>query len=157
MGYQTSYGHAGDPFLGGLLKGAIGAIGGGIKGALGSFGIKVGGSRTPVSLPGGRFPISIAPPQVPALPVPGMKGTIQRMLPGGQSGYMSAGIPKGYRLNKTGYWTKDGYVAPGTKLVKVRYRNPANAKALRRALSRAEAFGGLVKRARKTTRRLKTI
>lgn len=73
---------------------------------------------------------------------------------------MQAGpiVPRGYRLNKSDYFLKDGtFVPAGTRFVKVRSRNPANAKALRRALSRAESFGGLVKRARKTTKKLKNI
>ena len=41
------------------------------------------------------------------------------------------------RLNKSGYWLKDGtYVPPGTRYVKIRRRNSMNPRALSRALSR---------------------
>jgi len=42
----------------------------------------------------------------------------------------------GYHWNKTGYYTRAGYVAPGTKEVKNRRRNSLNPRALDRALSR---------------------
>lgn len=69
-----------------------------------------------------------------------------------------AGCPKGYRLNKTSYFLKNGtYVPAGTKCVKYRYRNVANGKALRRAIGRAGAFERLVKRNRKSLRALSKI
>ena len=68
------------------------------------------------------------------------------------------GAPRGYRLNKSSYHLKDGtFVPAGTKWVKVRRRNPANARALRRSLSRVESFGGLVKRTRKSIRKVKSL
>lgn len=51
------------------------------------------------------------------------------------------GGPKGYHLNKSGYFLKDGtYVAPGTKWVRNRRRNPLNIRALRKANSRQRGF-----------------
>src|SRR5690348_17406828 len=46
--------------------------------------------------------------------------------------------PRGYHLNKRGYFTKHGYVAPHTKYVRNRRRNDLNGRALSRALSRVE-------------------
>jgi len=46
---------------------------------------------------------------------------------------------KGYHLNRSGYWTKQGYVAPMTKCVKNRRRNALNSRALNRAISRTAA------------------
>lgn len=66
-------------------------------------------------------------------------------MPGGTKPYVGMdygatnghGPPKGYRLNKTGYYTKSGgWVEPGTKYVKIRRRNPLNPKAADRAISR---------------------
>lgn len=69
-----------------------------------------------------------------------------------------AGCPKGYRLNKSGYFTKDGqYHEPGTKCVRYRYRNVANGRALRRAIGRTSGFDKLVKRNRKALRALAKI
>lgn len=67
-------------------------------------------------------------------------------------------IPKGYRLNKTSYFTKsEGFVPEGTKLVKIRRRNFANGRALRRAITRTQGFNRLVKSSRKSLRELSRI
>lgn len=77
-------------------------------------------------------------------------------LPGAAAG--SDGCPKGYHLNKTGYFTKsEGYVEPRTKCVRNRTRNVANGRALRRAIGRASSFDKLVKRNRKSLRSLAKI
>lgn len=57
----------------------------------------------------------------------------------GAVGTPGACVPgmKGVRLNKTGYHLKNGtYIAPGTKCVRVRRRNPLNPRALSKAMSR---------------------
>ena len=157
MAYLTSYQLRGDPGLFGSLFGGIkGAVGGLLRGGplgaiTGGIGGVLGGGRTAPAMP--RI-ASIT--QQRQMPRPGVVAAVQRAVPGGQTGMQP--IPRGYRYNKSGYYTKDGqYHAPGTRLVRTRRRNPANARALRRALSRAEAFGGIVKRVRKTTRKLRTL
>lgn len=52
----------------------------------------------------------------------------------------------GYHLNKTGYWLMSGeYIAPGTKWVKNRRRNPGNMKALSRSLGRIKSAKRMTK------------
>jgi len=49
------------------------------------------------------------------------------------------GAPKGYVLNKSSYFLMDGsFVPKGSKWVKIRRRNPANARALSRAIGRID-------------------
>ena len=162
-------GYYGDPFLGGVLKGigkvAKGAIGGflgggpigAIGGAIGATGILGGGAR-PVRIP--NLPISRSLP-----PVTGIHGQIG--FPGGPqiAGGMQFGprlpaapqaaapgqmIPKGYRWNKSGYFTRDGvFHPPGTKLVRIRRMNPANGRAVSRSARRLQSFANLAKRTRK--------
>lgn len=57
----------------------------------------------------------------------------------------------GYHLNKTGYFLKSGeYVAPGSRWVKNRRRNPGNMRALSRSLGR-------IKSAKRMTKALNAI
>lgn len=142
MGRATSQGGMtgrvpyGDP-------GLFGAIGGAIKGAVTGF---VGSGFNPLgaiggavgSFAGGGGPPKGLPSNLPALPQPGVGGAIRRILPGGESGYVSQGRPpSGYRLNKTSYFLKDGtFVPEGSRYVKIRRRNPLNPRALSRAMSR---------------------
>jgi len=68
------------------------------------------------------------------------------------------GCPKGYKLNKTGYFLRDGqFVPPQSKCVRIRTRNFANGKALTKAISRAGGFERMVRRNRKNLRRLSKI
>jgi hypothetical protein len=83
--------------------------------------------------------------------VPGMKGAAQRAIPGGQTGYTCEGAPRGKHLNKSGYYTQDGYVAPGTKYVTNRTMNVGNARALRRSIRREQGFVKLAQRSLKGT------
>lgn len=65
----------------------------------------------------------------------------QRAVPGGKTGLETVQIacPKGYRPNKSDYFLKDGtLVAAGSKCVKYRRKNPMNARALSRAISRID-------------------
>lgn len=98
----------------------------------------------PMTLP--TFGSPFGPAQVPktapgAMPVPGIVGIGQRLVPGGASGYQQAGGP-GWHLNK-----QDGkYGAAGTYYVRNRAMNPGNARALRRAIRREKSFVALAKR-----------
>ncbi len=138
MGYLTSYrgdylaSYRGDPgffsFIGKAIKGAAGIVSKlGIPGLSGVAGVIGGaaGRRMPVlrgppimggqAFPGGR--------QLLQVPVPGVKGRLQRLVPGGATGYM-----------------------PGPRR---RRMNPANPKALRRAIRRQTSFIRLARRALK--------
>ena len=152
---SRAMGDPGLPFLGGLLGGVGRVLLGGIKrvfskprpalgGAIiGSVATGAGGARV--------NPFHSQDPfgqQVPMVPAPGLGGAIQRFVPGGATGMVPAGPPpKGYRLNKTGYFVENvkgqpeqggHWIAPGTKYVRYRYNNPANARKTRRAISQIE-------------------
>jgi len=109
----------------------------------------------------------IAPGQgVPRLPVPlpgGARLDIGSLLPGGKPAFIPGGggidvIPRGYRLNKSSYFLKSGQFVPeGTRLVRVRRRNFANGRALRRSIGRVQGFERLVKSSRKSLRKLSKI
>lgn len=129
----------GDPglfgFLGNVAGGIARAAGSVLPGPLGAAarglgGILPGGSRSSASAaPGGRVLTSYAPmtgANMPGglIPTPGIGGVIQRMLPGGQTGYM---VKKRRRMNVT------------------------NPKALRRAIRRQAGFVKLARRALKGT------
>jgi len=103
---------------------------------------------------------------VPRLPVPlpgGARLDIGSLLPGGKPAFIPGGggidvIPRGYRLNKSSYFLKSGQFVPeGTRLVKVRRRNFANGRALRRSIGRVQGFERLVKSSRKSLRKLSKI
>lgn len=73
-------------------------------------------------------------------PTPGVSGFLQRTVPGGATGYDVQCIPKGYKLNETGYFLQDGtYVEPQSKIVKIRKRNPLNPRAASRAIRRLKS------------------
>jgi len=59
--------------------------------------------------------------------------------------------PRGMHLNKSGYWTKDGFIAPRTKCVTNRTMNVGNARALRRSIRREQGFVKLAQRSLKGT------
>lgn len=135
--------------------GIFGDIWGGIKGA--ATGLLSGG---PLGAIGGALsgsgiikpPTPTLPPMVtPRLPVRnGFQSAptgirVGGLLPGGAAPYVGydrpatngMGPPKGYRLNKSGYWLKSGeYVQPESRYVKIRRRNPMNPRALDRAMTR---------------------
>lgn len=143
--------------VGGFLKGGpLGAIGGAIKGAAGA------GGRRPPPLPQIRqiqAPVPYSWPQGPGtimVPVPGITGGVQRLLPGGASGYEAAACPRGFRPNKSAYWLKSGErVEKGTKCVRVRRLNVANVRALRRGIRRAAGFAKIARRVITISRRFK--
>lgn len=113
------------------------------------MGPMVYGATTPAggSPPSRPMLRTFAPNGVPVTPVPGFGGMLARGIPGGQTGFEvlapsvnGAGGPAGHHLNKSGYFLQSGeYVAPRTKWVRNRRRNPGNIKAASRALSRVVA------------------
>lgn len=109
--------------------------------------------------------------------VPGIGGFIERIVPGGRSGFFDGGrgfgggggrevrssivqearentaamglvCPSGETPNKSRYHLKDGtLIEPGTRCVKIRRIDVGNAKALRRSIRRENGFVKLAKRA----------
>jgi hypothetical protein len=91
----------------------------------------VGRSLAPLSSTNGNGTISI--------PRPGVVGAFERLIPGGETGMVQSTQPSGYHANKSSYWLMDGtFVPKGTRWVKNRRRNPANARALSRAIGRID-------------------
>lgn len=128
-------------FLGGLAKGALGFITGGPVGAVAAVAPSLlGGSGGVPAPPSTPIPSSILKP------TPGVSGIVQRAVPGGQSGYQLQGVPRGYHVSKT-----------SGRVVKNRRRNFANGKALNRAIGRVAGFERMVKRSRKSLRKLSRI
>lgn len=99
------------------------------------------GPGVPPAPPGGQIrvgPITIDPLGAGA-PGMGVAFGPQITAAGPQNGSAPV-VPSGYHLNKTGYFLKDGtYVAPRSRYVKNRRRNPLNPRALSRALSRLDS------------------
>jgi hypothetical protein len=97
-----------------------------------------GGLRTPAP----RF---MPPPPAPTMPPISLRardGARAAVAPVGGDG-----CPKGYRLNRSDYFLKDGtFVPAGTRCVRMRRTNPTNVRALRRALRREEQFIRLARR-----------
>lgn len=174
---MTTYQAIGDPFLGSIIKGvgkvvggvakvAGGVIGGPAGGILSTVGGVLGGGGGGVSAVPSIRPISITGslPGLPGMPQVGVS------LPQRYAGPTVPGLgipytttpgamkPSGYHLNKSGYFLKTGqYVPPGSRWVRNRSMNPANGRALRRAIRRAKSFDTTVKRNRKNLRSLARI
>jgi hypothetical protein len=93
-----------------------------------------------------QLPVPLGVPRAPVR-VPGVTGVVQRFLPGGATGFEcppGGGCPSGFRANRSAYFLKDGtFVAPGSRCVRIRRINPANGKAVRRAIRRENAFIGM--------------
>jgi hypothetical protein len=113
--------------------------------------------RLPVPLPGGaRLDIGSLLPG-------GARIDVGSLLPGGKPAFIAGSaagqvIPRGFRLNKSSYFLKSGQFIPeGTRLVRVRRRNFANGRALRRSIGRVQGFERLVKGSRKSLRKLSKI
>jgi len=165
----VSYYGAGDYYGAGGLGSFLGSIGKGIVGAAGGFltggplgaikGATAGFGGNPLGVPP-SYPGPTAPQQLPVLvPQPGLGGAIARALPGGSTGMVARDVPpRGYHLNKSGYFLKSGeFVAPHSRYVRNRSRNNANGRALRRAVGRVRGFERLVHRSRKSLRALSKI
>jgi len=94
------------------------------------------------------------------LPVPGVRGLIQRAVPGGRTGLMVTGgapgdgCPQGFHPNKSDYMTKSGFVPAHSKCVRNRRRNLSNGRANTRSLRRMAAWD---KQERKLGKTLKAI
>lgn len=154
--------YMGDPGLFGGLAGALrGAIRGGLAGATGGIlGGRAGAMRTReerarMGVPTMGVPMQLAPRgrgpgrtrQQERAGVGGRKrggvtGAVQRLLPGGETGYEIAQVacPSGFHANKTDYFLRDGtFVPKGSKCVRNRRRNPLNPRAASRAISRIKS------------------
>ena len=176
MGYLASQrgdylgGYRGDPGLFGSIGRALGGVaktvGRFVPGPAGGILTTVGGALAP-SRPA---PTTVAPPMRPTFT--GMRvGGPYGIEVGRKTGYYASGqlpvpvtaaggvgCPKGYRLNMSSYFLRDGtFVPEGSKCVRYRYRNVANGRALKRAIARTKAFDKLVKDNRKTLRSLSSI
>jgi len=121
--------YTGDPGLFGDIFSGVGRfIKGGVRGITGSIPPTVAG---PGSVP------SFFNPENGAVRTPGMRGMAERFFPGGASGYECPADLSGYHLNKSDYFLMSGeFVPAGSRYVKNRKRNPANARATSRAISR---------------------
>jgi hypothetical protein len=125
-----------------LVGGAIGlATGQGVGGFVTPFVSQPKTQGIPMAMPGG---LPLAPQLASGPPAiqktPGVVGTLQRLVPGGATGYEAVACPKGYHANRASYFLKDGtFIAAGSKCVKNRSRNPLNPRALRRAVGRVDA------------------
>jgi len=119
---MSSMPYRGDPFLGGLIKSGFKFLKGGVKSL-------VGGQQT---YPGGAIKYNGGGQQ----PVPGLRGMAQRLLPGGASGYETDAQRKRRLAKEEGRSIR-------------RRINPANPKALRRAIRRQDGFVKLARRALK--------
>lgn len=155
----------GDPGLGSFLKKAVGTVANvagsilpGPIGAIAKLGATALGVGTAAKAAGSviqrvstpAFNPTVAQP-MPDIALPGLPSTGIH-LPGGAPGvgiqigprtlglFPSAGEggpPRGYRLNKSDYFLRDGtFVPKGTRYVRARRRNPLNPRALDRAMSR---------------------
>lgn len=98
--------------------------------------------------PGGGIGINIGGPS--GITIGGGGGVIGGGggLIGGPSvgGGTAGAVMAGYHLNKHGYYTKGGhYVAPRSKQVKNRRRNPLNPRALHRSLARLHSAKHAIK------------
>jgi len=102
----------------------------------------------------------------PVTRVPGFAGALQRILPGGRTGFETVpgevgGLPpKGFHINRTGYFLTNEaefgtFVAAGSRFVRNRRRNPGNMRAADRAITRIEQAKRMAKRLGRITVRSK--
>lgn len=141
-----------------ILPGPLGVIGKAVGGVLSPTRPQVNVTSAPspgIRMTAGSMPVLTARPGVGVVQAP---GTIQSVsgfkagpvLIGSQQTYAPSGFqdvtggssstavpPRGKHLNRTGYFLKGGqYVAPHSRWVTNRRRNPLNPRALSRSLSR---------------------
>lgn len=146
--------------IGGAVKGAFKGIGGGpagiIKGAVGGA-VSAAKGKQSVGVDLAPLPLPTMMPQgVPrgtpgAIPKPGIVGLGQRLIPGGESGYVggAGGAPSGYHWNKSYSYARG--LPAGSFLVRNRSMNPGNPRSLRRAVRRQQSFIALAKRVMRGT------
>jgi len=142
MGYSTNQSKLqGDPGLFGSLGKLVGKVGGLIPGPIGTIATIIGGAgggggsrggggtvgTPPFTMPGGSGIISSRLQE--RVPVPGIVGAAQRLIPGGQTGFT-------------------------TRPKKRRRMDPLNVKALRRSTRRLAAFQREAKKVEKELRKL---
>lgn len=167
----------GDPGLFDVLKRIGGAV------SVGFTSGPIAGARTlfsPAGTTGTSVP-ALPPPGtvqrpggavVPILGVPGVRGALERVFPGGATGLQvanqalgavgalgpmaAAGVacPTGFHPNKSAYMTQMGFVAKGSRCVRNRRRNLSNGRANSRALRRLAAWD---KQERKRSKVLRSI
>lgn len=166
MGY---YREAGDYYrqaggLFGSLFGAVKKVGGAVVKGIGTT-LSTGNPLSGVVAAGSSLIGSGASPTMYQGPMVSMGGSLPPMpgtslAAGGKASGTALAKPPatgvcigGWHLNKSTYYTRTNgqLVHAGTHCVKNRKLNPGNAKALRRAVRRQEAFVGLARRAMKGT------
>lgn len=153
-------------FLSGAVKGLAGAAAGfltggpvgAVTGALGATGVL--GGKTSTAGPSLSTPLFAPGANQPGLDVGRFGINPLAVLPGGQPFITTEQqmAPRGYHLNKSGYFLKSGtYVPPRSRYVRNRTRNFANGRALRKSISRVKGFERLVKGSRKSLRSMARI
>lgn len=169
MAYRTGLGRGrGDPGLGSILRKVgsgvarvAGAVLPGPAGALARVaqGALRGAPTVAAAATGVAAIRSIAMPggAVPSLPQLA-RSTTRNVREFATSALSGEACPKGFHLNKSGYYTaREGYIPPRSKCVRNRARNNANGRALRRAVGRVQGFNRLVKSSRKSLKALASI
>jgi hypothetical protein len=144
--YRGDY-YRGDPFIHKKIIGGIKTVAKAVSNVLVPAPI-----RKVAELVGGHISSDVqrgfAPPMLP--PPTGMGPPLPYPYGGGgpplDYRYCFTASGKPGRLNKSGYYTKFGYVPPRSKCVPNRRMNVANPRALRRALRRAQGFSKLARR-----------
>lgn len=159
---QGDYYAAGDPGLFSAIGGALKRVGGAAVGFVtGGAAGAVRGAINPGSIFGGApAPPGSQLPTLPPIPTISQVGTtaIGHVMSGSVSAAPGGMAPRGYHLNRSGYFLKSGqYVAPGTRWVRNRSRNPLNPRALRRSISRVDQFVGRVKSSRKALKKIGSL
>jgi len=103
------------------------------------YGMTVKEAQTAQKARGGSSDVSVLQARTRDIPRPGFGAMVERWAPGGATGMMPGPMMNmsGYHANKSDYFLKSGeYVPAGTRMVRNRKRNPANARATSRAISR---------------------
>ena len=143
----------GDPglfsVLGKIGRAAVGFATGGVAGAVGALQPRV--TQAPRLPPVGTI---VRPGGAIQVPASGFQAAVQRFLPGGETGLVAAGCPKGHHLNKAGYHTLAGFVPAMSRCVKNRRRNLSNGRANTRSLRRMAAWEKQDKRRHITLRKI---
>jgi len=112
-------------------------------------------------LPAAAFQQYQGPPAQAVQPVPGFRGLMERIIPGGATGLQVPGeaigarVPQGYHLNKSGYYrggrpgsasSSVEWIPEESIFVKNRKRNPMNPRAWDRAFGRLKSAQNLKKK-----------
>lgn len=171
--FRGDYGHGryrGDPGLASIFSKITGVVGNILPGPVGALAKVASAATAPRSSTTLPAPSAVPRPStsLTGIQVSSPLGTITAGRTTTQStsygvtglpvGGGADGCPKGYKLNKTGYFLRDGtFIPPQSKCVRIRTRNFANGKALTKAISRASGFERIVKRNRKNLRKLSKI